>query len=541
MRTCFFCSFLPAACDARPAAATATSAADSGAKSFQRFIRLLLLVDPSALPGYKRRDGMPVPAHRQPGGVRGSGAGQLVSLSCLTGTTDARPRGLTSEEAARRLAERGPAAPEADTRSYASIVRANVFTVFNLILLVFGVLTLAFGAAADALFLVILVANAAIGIAQEVRAKHALDRLAALVAPTAKVVRDGGERIVAIDGLVVDDLVRAEPGDQIVADGVLEEATGFTVDESVLTGESQAVVREAGEEVRSGSFAVEGAGAYRVTAVGAESYAQRVTGEARTFRHPRSPLERALNRLLLVLVAILVPLSALLAYALWERNTPMRDAVSTSVAAGVTLVPEGLILLTSVTFAMAAVGIARRGALAQQLNAVESLASVDVLCVDKTGTLTEADLRVTDVVPADGDREALERELGRFAASSPTSNMTLAAIRSEFAGEPEHAEAHVPFSSRWRWSGVQLDGTAFVLGAPEKVGAGVLAERAETEAAAGRRVLAFARTTGASLASVDPAGGQTPDSVPLGLVVLAERLRPNVRETVAYFLDQGVA
>src|SRR6266536_911113 len=205
--------------------------------------------------------------------------------------------GLTEEEASRRLAERGPIESPATSRSYASIVRGNVFTIFNLILLVFGVLTLAFGKWQDALFLGVLVSNSGIGIFQEVRAKRALDRLAALVAPSARVVRDGRVRAVHASELVPDDLVRLEAGDQVVADGSLEDSNGLRVDESILTGESEAVSRAAGEEVRSGSFAVEGVGAYTVTAVGPDSYAERIAGEARTFRHPRSPLERSLNRL----------------------------------------------------------------------------------------------------------------------------------------------------------------------------------------------------------------------------------------------------
>ncbi|MDQ3893405.1 MAG: HAD-IC family P-type ATPase, partial [Actinomycetota bacterium] len=304
---------------------------------------------------------------------------------------------MTEAEARRRLAARGAFAPEPSSRSYWSIVRANVFTVFNLILLVAGVITLAFGAFEDALFLAILVANAGIGIFQEVRAKLALDRLAALVAPTATVVRDGQARRVAVEELVQDDLVQLQAGDQVVADGTLARAEGLNVDESILTGESQPVARRPGEEVRSGSFAVEGTGAYTVTAVGPDSYAARVAGEARTFRHPRSPLERAINYLLFALVALIVPLGALLGYALHERRTELDEAVTTTVAAVVTLVPEGLILLTSLTFAVSALRIARRGALAQQLNAIESLASVDVVCLDKTGTLTEPDLCVLEL------------------------------------------------------------------------------------------------------------------------------------------------
>ena len=209
------------------------------------------------------------------------------------------PRGLSEREAARLVAERGPFQRPATSRSYASIVRANVFTVFNLILAVFGALTLVFGDWRDALFLGVLVSNSAIGIVQEVRAKRALDRLAALVAPTATVVRDGLERRVGVEEVVVGDLVRLAPGDQVVADGVVETSAVLRIDESILTGESRPVPREAGDQIKSGSFLVEGIGSYRVRAVGPESYAARVAGEARAFRHPRSPLERALNRLLL--------------------------------------------------------------------------------------------------------------------------------------------------------------------------------------------------------------------------------------------------
>jgi cation-transporting ATPase E len=420
-------------------------------------------------------------------------------------------------------------------------VRANVITVFNMILLVAGLVTLAFGAWQDALFLAILVGNSAIGIAQELRAKRALDRLAALVAPTARVVRDGEARLVGVDELVPGDLVELQAGDQVVADGRLETASALTVDESILTGEAEPVGRRTGEEVRSGSFAVEGSGAYTVTGVGAESYAERIAGEARAFRHPRSPLERSLDRLLFVLVAVLVPLAIILGAALWERDVPLDEAVTTAVAAGVTLVPEGLILLTSITFAVAALQMARRGALAQQLNAIESLASVDVLCLDKTGTLTESGLRVVDLVPAPGVvDEAARRALGRFAAAAPAPNATLAAIRHEFPGEDGRAEEHVPFSSRWRWSGIRLDGTSYLLGAPELFPLGELGGRAAAEAHEGRRVVAFAETD-ADLGAAEPMDGPPGRLRLLGLVILSERLRPEARNTVSFFLSQGVA
>jgi cation-transporting ATPase E len=206
-----------------------------------------------------------------------------------------RPRGLTTREAESRRAT-SESAPQTASRSYASIVRANVFTVFNLILAVAGALTLAFGEWQDALFLGVLIANAGIGTVQEVRAKRALDRLTALVAPHATAVRDGVARQLDIEELVPGDLVRVGAGDQVVADGTLEHAESLLLDESILTGESRAVERSAGQDVRSGSFAVEGVGDYTVTAVGEQSYAARLTGEARSFRHPRSPLEPAPNR-----------------------------------------------------------------------------------------------------------------------------------------------------------------------------------------------------------------------------------------------------
>jgi cation-transporting ATPase E len=374
-----------------------------------------------------------------------------------------------------------------------------------------GVLTLAFAQWQDALFLGIIVANSSIGIAQELRAKRALDRLAALVAPHATVIRDGERRQVAVEDVVVGDLVRVEAGDQVVADGTVASSEGLALDESILTGESQPVARGPGEEVRSGSFAVEGAGTFEVTAVGEDSYAQRIAGEAREFRHPRSPLERALNRLLFVLVGIMIPLGTVLVYSLWQRGGPLDEAVTTAVAGIVTLVPEGLILLASLTFAAAALQLARRGALAQQLNAIESLASVDVICIDKTGTLTEASLRVLEVDPPE-----LAEALARFAASSPSRNATLQAIADAFPAEPEEVLEYEPFSSSKRYSALRLRDGRYVLGAPELFG---LDARGD-----GRRVLGFG----------------TDGFRPLGRVVLAEELRPEARETVEFFRSEGV-
>ncbi|HTO25372.1 MAG TPA: HAD-IC family P-type ATPase [Gaiellaceae bacterium] len=447
--------------------------------------------------------------------------------------TTAAPAGLTQREAERRLDARPPDVEES-SRSYKSIVVANVFTFFNLILLVFGIVTLWFGAAADALFLAILVANSLIGIAQEIRAKRALDRLAALVAPTATVVRDGEPRRLHVGHVVEGDLVLLEPGDQVVGDGQLRRSNGLALDESILTGESAPVVRSAGDEIRSGSFAVEGTGSYVVTAVGDRSYAVRIAGEAREFRHPRSPLEQSFNRLLLVLSAVLVGLGVALVWTLWRRHTPIHDAVTTTVAAVVTLVPEGLILLTSLTFAVAAIKMTRRGALAQQLNAIESLAAVDTVCLDKTGTLTDANLRLERLVPAPGVEEReLERAFARYAAASAVRNATIEALDDEEL-EPEEALDEVPFSSSRRWSALELHDGVYVLGAPELFPLDGLADTADDESAAGRRVVALG--TAASFPDGDAPSGLRP----LGLAVLAEELRDEAFEAVEFLQSQGI-
>jgi magnesium-transporting ATPase (P-type) len=431
------------------------------------------------------------------------------------------------------------------SRSYASIVRANTLTIPNGILLVFGVLTIVFVSWRDALFVGILVSNVAIGSFQEIRSKRALDRLAALVAPEAVVIRDGVDRRIPVDEVVAGDLVRLSAGDQVIADGRVVSADGLALDESNLTGESELAVRGAGDTVWSGSFAVEGAAVFEATAVGSDSRAERLTATARAFRHPRSPLERANDRLLLWLVALSTPLVIGLTISVFAHPEKTYARVQALTAGIVNLVPEGLILLISVTAAVSAFKIAQRGVLAQQLNAIESLASVDVLCTDKTGTLTEPTLRVVGLVPAVGTDEAvLARELARYAASSPSRNLTLEAIADAGLadGTPDRVVAQVPFSSRRRWSALDLGDERLVLGAPERFADAdpALADRARDEASAGRRVLALARTD----APLPGDGGEPefPDDVrALGLVVLAERLRSNAAETVAFFTAQRVA
>jgi cation-transporting ATPase E len=451
---------------------------------------------------------------------------------------------LTAVEAARRLEARGDLARRRSSRSYASIVRANTVTIPNGILLFFGVLTITLGSWRDALFLGILVANIAIGSFQEVRSKRALDRLAALVAPEAVVVRDGVERRVPVDQVVVGDLIRVAAGDQVVADGTVTSADGLALDEANLTGESESATRGPGDPVWSGSFAVEGVALFEATAVGPDSRAERLTATARAFRHPRSPLERANDRLLLWLVALAVPLAIGLTASVLARQGSTNARVQTITAGIVNLVPEGLILLISVTAAVSAFKMAQRGVLAQQLNAIESLASVDIVCTDKTGTLTEPTLRVVGVVPAGGEDEmSVARELTSYATSAPSRNLTLEAIANARLADVEgrRVVAQVPFSSRRRWSALDLGDERLVLGAPERFANAdpALLVRAREEASAGRRVLALGRSK--SLLPTADSEPQFPDDVrTLGLVVLAERLRGNAAETVAFFIAQGV-
>jgi cation-transporting P-type ATPase E len=457
-------------------------------------------------------------------------------------STNAAGSGLTEAEARRRLDALGERGELPTSRSYASIVRANTLTLFNLILASFLVLILLAGRPADALFAGVLVANTAIGIVQEVRAKRTLDQLALLVAPHARVVRDGATRFVGADEVVSGDLVALQPGDQIVADGTVARSVGLMLDESPLTGESHAVERAEGEALLSGSFVVEGAGSYLVERAGEASYAASLTGIAREYRHRRSPLELQIDRLLRIMVAVMLVLGTAFVWVLIRNDLPFREAAGTATAGIVTLVPEGLVLLTSLTFAVAAVRLARRGMLVQALNAVEVLANVDTVCLDKTGTLTDGRLVLERVVPAPGqEASGVESRLAAYAASALTRTDTLDAIADGLPGSPADVDAEVPFSSRWKWSAVRLRGDVepLVLGAPDVLTDGAGPDVVGAMAAAGRRTLVFGRARGPL---PDPAPGVLPDGFePLGTVVLEERMRPDAAATVEFLRRQGVA
>ncbi|MFI5054414.1 MAG: HAD-IC family P-type ATPase, partial [Acidimicrobiia bacterium] len=280
---------------------------------------------------------------------------------------------------------------ERTSRKLSEIVRANVFTRFNAILGAMLAVIIVVGPIQDATFGLILFANTFIGIFQEVRAKRTLDQLAVLNAPRARVVRDGQASDVAVEQVVLDDLLELRTGDQVPCDGVVRVAEGLELDESLLTGESDPLNKAKGDEVLSGSFVVAGSGRFQATRVGADSYARKLATEARRFELTRSELMDGINTILRIVTWVLIPTVALF---IWSqlRDNPPEEALRAMVAAVVSMVPEGLVLLTSVAFMVAAVTLARRKVLVQELPAVEGLARVDVVCLDKTGTLTEGEI-----------------------------------------------------------------------------------------------------------------------------------------------------
>ena len=463
----------------------------------------------------------------------------------MSTAASASEMGLSSAEAAARLRKLGPPA-ETSSRSTASIVAGNVFTLFNAIIGVFLLLDLSLGLYADSLFGLVAVLNSYIGIRQELKAKRTLDELAVLVAPHAKAVRDGALVSLLAEEIVPGDVVHVEPGDQLIADGETIRTRGMTLDESMLTGEADGVRKGLGERVLSGSFCISGSGYYLVDAVREESYAGRLAGEARTFRHPLSPLQLEVNQVIVACTYVMAPLAAVLILALKVRDTGITEAAQTATAGLVTLIPEGMVLLMSVTFAVAAVRLARKNTLVQQMSATESLAAVDTICIDKTGTLTDGELRLIEVEVAEGvDEGAAHAALGRFAASAGDRNRTLEAIAERFPGEAGRVSAEVPFSSEWKWSGLTTGSTTYVLGAPDVLAeAGALALppglalKLEEETAAGRRVVAFGESK--EPLPANPSAETPPRVAPIALVVLEETLRPDAAETIATMREEEV-
>ena len=457
------------------------------------------------------------------------------------------PTGLTSAEVDQRRADgQTNDVPNPTSRTIAQIVRANVLTPFNFLLGTLLVVIIAVGEFRDALFGIVLVANTLIGIVQEVRSKRALDRLAVLNAPRSAVVRDGSEQEIAVKELVLGDLVVLRPGDQISVDGEVLAASGLEVDESLLTGEADPVDKDPGDDVQSGSFVAAGSGRMRATSVGADSYAFKLSADARRFTLVKSELRDGINQIIKWVGWLMIPTALLLITAQIRADLGLIDAVQASVAGLVAMVPEGLVLLTSIAFTVSATRLARQKVLTQELAAIEGLARVDVICLDKTGTLTEGDLVLGNVEHLDEDHAGdTGPALAAMAASDDHPNPSLLAIRDEYDRSPGwDLTDTVPFSSARKWSAASwVDHGAWLLGAPDILlthagNAHDVADataRMEHYAERGRRVLLLARAPGGLTGEELP-----PDLVPVALVVLDEKLRKSITETMAYFGRQGL-
>lgn len=343
-------------------------------------------------------------------------------------------------------------------------------------------------------------------------------------------MRDGARTQVGLRELVVDDLVLVSTGDQIAVDGDVLSADGLEVDESLLTGEADPVDKSVGDELMSGSFVVSGSASYRVTRVGADSFAGRLTAQAKKFQTTDSELRDSINRFIRYIGLAIIPIGALLTWSQLQADQTLHEAIRGAIAGVVTMIPEGLVLLTSIAMAVGVVRLAQRHALVQDMPAVETLARVDVVCVDKTGTLTAPGMTVRDVVEL--DPPVPEQVLADLAAAETNPNPTMIALGRRFPGG-ERPSSSVPFSSARKWSAARIDGQWWVIGAPDVIDASV---DTSTWSGTGARVVLLARAD----REVD-ADEPLPPITPVALVVIDQQLRDDAASTVRYFLDQDVA
>jgi cation-transporting P-type ATPase E len=451
-------------------------------------------------------------------------------------------RGLTDAEVAQRVAGgQSNAVQKRAARSVADIVRANVFTRINAILGVLLLIVLVTGSFINGLFGLLIIANSVIGMVQEIRAKQTLDKLAIVGQAKPLVRRQSGTRAVSPGEVVLDDIIELGPGDQIVVDGEIVEEDNLEVDESLLTGEADPIAKDAGDTVMSGSFVASGSGAYRATKVGPEAYAAKLAEEASKFTLVKSELRNGINRILQFITYLLVPAGLLTIYTqLFTTRAGWQQSVLRMVGALVPMVPEGLVLMTSVAFALGVVRLGQRRCLVQELPAIEGLARVDMVCADKTGTLTESGMRVSDVEELTAPREKVADVLAALAAADPHPNASMRAIAETYARVPGWiATATAPFKSATKWSGVSFgDHGNWVIGAPDVLldPASAAAEQAERIGAHGLRVLLLGAAESAVDAS-DAPGRLTP----VALVILEQKVRSDARETLDYFAEQGVS
>ncbi len=456
--------------------------------------------------------------------------------------------GLSGAEVAQRIAEgKTNDVPTRAARSVSDIVRANVFTRINAILGVLFLIVLATGSLINGLFGLLIIANSAIGIIQELRAKQTLDKLAIVgqTKPTVRRLTSAGpvSTPVSPNQVVLDDIIELGPGDQIVVDGVIVEEAGIEIDESLLTGEADPIAKDAGDPVMSGSFVVAGTGAYRATKVGRAAYAAKLADEASKFTLVKSELRGGINQILRFITYLLWPAGLLTIYTqLFVTDVGWRESVLRMVGALVPMVPEGLVLMTSLAFAVGVVRLGRRQCLVNELPAIEGLARVDVVCVDKTGTLTENGMRLAELKPvgALADQRIIADILASLASDDDRRNASMQAIAEAYAAPPGWAAiASAPFKSATKWSGTSYGPHGnWVIGAPDVLaepGSGA-AVQAEHIGAEGLRVLML----GSSDRPVDAA--DAPGQVtPVALVVLEQRVRPDARDTLEYFAEQKVS
>ncbi|MFB8004578.1 HAD-IC family P-type ATPase [Nocardia sp. NPDC056000] len=461
--------------------------------------------------------------------------------------------GLTSAEVEQRRRDGlTNDVPERASRSVRDIVKANIFTRINAILSVLFVLVIATGSIIDGMFGLLIVANSAVGIIQELRAKKTLDELAIVGQAQPVVRREGKATAVAPQEIVLDDIIELGPGDQIVVDGEVIEAELLEVDESLLTGEADPIDKTVAAPVMSGSFVVSGSGAYRATKVGKDAYAAKLADEASKFTLVKSELRNGIDTILKVITYLLIPAGLLSIYnQLVSSKESWRPAVNGMVAALVPMVPEGLVLMTSIAFAVGVVRLGRRQCLVQELPAIEGLARVDVVCADKTGTLTENGMRLSEIraIAADGSApegesstasEELRQVLAAMAGDDPRPNASVAAIAEALPDKPGWKPTGIaPFSSAKKWSGFSYgEHGNWLLGAPDVL----LDSDSETAAVAqeigakGLRVLLLA-SSDRPVDAADAPGQVTPAA----LVVLEQRVRPDAKETLEYFESQHVA
>jgi cation-transporting P-type ATPase E len=434
--------------------------------------------------------------------------------------------------------------PRSSSRSFGEIVRANVFTRFNAIIGSLFVLIMVFGDWQDGLFGGIIIANTLIGIVQEMRAKHTLDQLAVVGEAPVRIRRDGVVAEMPQQDVVLDDMIVLNTGEKIAVDGEISESDGLEIDESLLTGEADPVHKKLGDQVMSGSFVVAGGGSFVATKVGRDAYAAQLVEEASRFSLAHSELLTGINTFLKYITWLIIPTAVLLIISQLRSTKSFSDAVVSAVAGVVTMVPEGLVLMTSVAFAVGVVRLGRRQCLVQELPAIEGLARVDVLCLDKTGTLTEPGMDLDEVRELRDDLP-VRAAMAALAEADTRPNATMQALAAGLGVDSPgwRPTTAVPFSSARKWSGAEFvdnDGepSCWVLGAADML----LDEddphrrQAEQLGASGLRVLVLAKAANGALADPERLG----QVQAAAFVILRQRIRPQAHDTLRYFAQQGV-